>query len=206
MARQCHNCDSRMEYDRKTRIYNCECGATFKSERDAEGRRTVRVAAYPETGSQNDVTKAEGEKTAFAVEGSILRKSGEDPETKLHYVLNVVLSPGTPDATLDTQGDYYTKQDIWEAQRSFQKSRQMGLCHMGPAKGVSILHDSVAFTDFEFGGQVVKDGSWYLGVEIDEGNEDGAKLWKQIVDGEINAFSIGGTGRRIPVDGVYAET
>lgn len=140
-------------------------------------------------------------KSAFEFEGRII-KATEPEGTTLHYVLNVVLEPNPPElgVTDDTQKDAYGESDIWDAQRSFQKNKVMGLRHRAVAKGAEILHDWITPMEFEFGGQTVKKGSWLIGVEIDENDGDGAKLWKGIVSGEIAAFSIGGEGERIPLE------
>jgi len=146
-------------------------------------------------------TPKKTEKAAFECDGRIIK--GTEPEgTTLHYVLNVALEPNPPEdgVTNDTQHDAYSKLDVWDAQRSFQKSKVLGLRHREVAKGATILHDWITPVEFEFGGQSVKEGSWLLGVEIDEDNEEGANLWKGIESGEINAFSIGGEGERIALE------
>jgi hypothetical protein len=139
-----------------------------------------------------------GERTSFEAQGRIIKD--EESAGPLRYVLNVVLEPQSPGATVDTQKDFYSPEDIWEARRSYMERRQLGLMHRSAAKGVALLDNWITPVDFEFGGQPVSKGTWLIGVEIDESDPDGAVLWQGIKSGDVNAFSIGGTGERIPLE------
>lgn len=143
-----------------------------------------------------------GERATFESQGRVLKATAEPEGTTLHYVLSVVLEENAPDSgvTSDTQGDAYSKADIWEARRSYMEKQQLGLMHRGLAKGVALLDNWITPVAFEFGGQQVTEGSWLMGVEIDEADPDGAALWQGIKSGAVNAFSIGGTGERIPLE------
>jgi hypothetical protein len=57
----------------------------------------------------------------------------------------------------------------------------------------SIIESYIAPTDFKCNGQVVKSGSWVMGVKIFDKD-----LWQAIKKGEITGFSIAGRGTRTP--------
>jgi uncharacterized protein (DUF2126 family) len=73
-----------------------------------------------------------------------------------------------------------------------EKSRTIGSQHRGPAKAV-LVEGYTAPVDMEVDGETIKKGSWVVGVKI---NDDA--IWKKVESGELNAFSIGGKGVRVP--------
>ena len=64
----------------------------------------------------------------------------------------------------------------------------------GEAKAVPV-ESFIAPMDMAVDGDTIKKGSWVVGVKI----KDDA-IWKAVQNGELNAFSIGGQGVRIPAD------
>lgn len=108
----------------------------------------------------------------------------------------VVLEPRSSDAP-DTQGDWYSAEDIEKAAHGFL---------LGVAKGVAWgdrMHDEVsqigypvesfiAPVDFPAGDQVIKAGSWVIGMHYPD-----ADIWDLVVKGELAAFSVGGSGKRV---------
>jgi hypothetical protein len=109
----------------------------------------------------------------------------------------VVLEPCTPETTVDSQGDWYTAEDIEKAAHGFLE---------GVAKGEAwgdLMHDEVsqigypvesfiAPVDFPAGDQLVKAGSWVIGMHYPD-----PEIWDLVAKGELAAFSVGGTGKRV---------
>lgn len=117
-------------------------------------------------------------------------------ETKQQVALGIVLEPRTSD-TPDTQGDWYTAEDIELAAYQFMEK-----VAKGKAWG-DLMHDEVsvigypvesyiARTDFMLGDQLVKTGSWVMGMHYPDPN-----IWESIEKGELAAFSVGGRGTRL---------
>lgn len=122
-------------------------------------------------------------------------KLAEPEGAKLHYVMNVVLEPCTKDATLDTQGDFYDVEDIWEARRTFMQKQALGVLHSNPdVRGITLLDNFIAWADLTIEGQTVTKGSWLIGAEIDE--EQNPDAWAGVLKGDLLAFSIEGEGVR----------
>ena len=104
-------------------------------------------------------------------------------------VYGVVLEPNV----IDLQGDRLSKSEIRAACHKFmQTSQRIGKEHSGVAKA-SIIESYIALTDFKCNGQVVKSGSWVMGVKIHD-----PALWQAVKKGDITGFSIAGTGTRTP--------
>lgn len=124
------------------------------------------------------------------------------------FVLGVVLEPndGGPIETVategiapfdpDTQDDVYSAADIEKTQNLFMAQYQnIGLMHTELINGdVEILQSYLAPIDFEVDGEQVRKGSWLLALRI---KSDG--LWDDIKSGKLNAYSIGGDARRVPL-------
>ena len=104
-------------------------------------------------------------------------------------VYGVVSEPNV----IDLQGDRLSKSEIRAACHKFmQTGQRIGKEHSGVAKA-SIIESYIAPTDFKCNGQVVKSGSWVMGVKIFDKD-----LWQAIKKGEITGFSIAGRGTRTP--------
>lgn len=106
-------------------------------------------------------------------------------------VYGVVLTPDEVDA----QEDYMTADDIEKAAHHFLiESRTVGSQHERPAQA-SVVESYIAPQDMEwdgqYGPQTVKKGAWVLGVKINDKKE-----WNKVLDGEYQAFSVGGFGVR----------
>lgn len=114
-----------------------------------------------------------------------LFKSGDE-----QVVYGVVSEPNS----IDLQGDILTESEIRKAAHAFMmKSQRIGHEHNGPANA-EIIESYIAPTNFECGGQVVKKGSWVMAVKIHD-----PSLWGAVKKGEINGFSIAGSGVRTPM-------
>lgn len=113
----------------------------------------------------------------------------------------VVLEPRTADNP-DSQGDWYTAEDIEKAAHGFMEAVAKGeaypdLMHLegGPPIGVPV-ESFIAPVDFVWGDgdrvEVVKAGSWVMGIHYPD-----PELWAGIKKGDFDALSVFGAGRRI---------
>jgi hypothetical protein len=127
-------------------------------------------------------------------------------------VYGVVMDPYGPHGTkVDAQGDYISPAVIEaDAHQFMLGDRVIGFKHIRKAnarlvessieqyptqedyhKAMGNLPHSV--TRRKFGSDFVHSGSWIVGVQL--GNEE----WAAYERGELNAFSPGGVGRRVPI-------
>jgi 8-oxo-dGTP pyrophosphatase MutT (NUDIX family) len=103
----------------------------------------------------------------------------------------VVLEPHTVDA----QDDVMSPEDIEKtAHKYLENSRVIGGEHTKAINAVPV-ESFIAPQDFQvsgqYGDQVVKQGSWVLGVKVKDPEE-----WQKVLDGEYTGVSIGGFGQR----------
>jgi hypothetical protein len=116
----------------------------------------------------------------------------------------VVLEPCTAETTRDSQGDWYTAEDIELAAHGFLEAVAKGeggadLMHLQDGDGPLIgfpVESFIAPIDFVWGDadrtEIVKAGSWVMGVHYPD-----VETWGQIVKGELGAFSVWGKGMRV---------
>lgn len=107
-------------------------------------------------------------------------------------VYGVVLAPNE----VDLQEDWMTPEEIEKTAHFFMMNGQtIGKEHKDKAHGVAPVESYIAPVDFPFDGQygkqIVKKGSWVLGVKVLDPVE-----WQKVVDGEYTGFSVGGWGQR----------
>ena len=113
-----------------------------------------------------------------------------DEEKRL--VKGVVLEPDT----VDLQGDIILKETIEHACYSYmEKSRIIGFRHKEQAKDVVLVENYIPENDTFINNDLVKAGSWVIALKV-YNNE----IWNAIKGGELNSFSIGGWGERMPID------
>lgn len=122
-----------------------------------------------------------------------------DPTKQIAY--GVVLTPDEVDA----QEDWMTADDIESTAHNYlEKSRAAGADHERVLKKAFPVESYIAPVDFEvngqYGKQLVKKGSWVLGMKIVDPDE-----WEKVASGEYQAFSVGGLGLRDPGDRVNLE-
>ena len=120
-------------------------------------------------------------------------------------VYGVVLDP----YIIDAHDDYLSPAVIEETAHNFlSESRVVGLDHNGAADGAKVVESWIqpypTPEDYQaaiagkphkayaqaFGDDVVRSGSWILGVKLTP------ELWSRVQSGELNGFSIGGYGQR----------
>ena len=111
------------------------------------------------------------------------------PQKQIVY--GVILAP----QEIDAQDDFMEPEEIEKAaHRYLTKSRVIGSGHEKPIDAEPV-ESFIAPQDLEmtgqYGPQVVKKGSWILGVKVHDPEE-----WKKIVNGEYTGFSVGGLGAR----------
>jgi hypothetical protein len=109
----------------------------------------------------------------------------------------VVLEPCTAETTVDTQGDWYTAEDIELAAHGFLEGVAKGeawgdLLHDDVSQGGYPVESFIAPVDFLAGDQLIKAGSWVMGMHYPD-----PEIWELVAKGELAAFSVAGTGKRV---------
>jgi len=149
----------------------------------------VKAVIGPGTVAGGDQAKEEDEKKPFESKGFFM----EIAKAEEQLVTGVVLQP----EVVDAQGDIMSADVIKEAAYSFLgrfgQSTKLGLQHnsfKNKERRFALAESYVAPIDFVLGTRPVKTGSWIMTWRILD-----AKLWKQVKDGKITGFSIGGRAR-----------
>jgi hypothetical protein len=136
--------------------------------------------------------------SSFAMPARIVKN---DATRQIAY--GVVLEPRTADNP-DTQGDWYTADDIERAAHGFLETVAKGdggadLMHLEGGEGPLIgypVESFIAPVDFTWGSgdrlEVVKAGSWVMGVHYPD-----PAIWAAVAKGELGAFSVFGSGKRV---------
>jgi cation transport regulator ChaB len=136
-----------------------------------------------------------GTDTGIAKRGNILKMDTEE-----RTMTSIVLEPDE----IDAQGDMIDPDEIKKTQRAYmlkfpQGQAKIGYMHKDFSRSFDLLESYLAPVDFTLetprGVEKVKKGSWICTVRV---NDD--QVWDQVKKGEITGFSIGGVGRRIPVE------
>ena len=110
-----------------------------------------------------------------------------DAEKRL--VFGVVSEP----LTVDAQGDVLSEGEIEQfAHKFLVKIREFRDRHTRKKVEADIVESWIAKADFEWMGQIVKKGSWIVGVHVLDD-----EIWGKIKAGFYKAFSIGGRGLRV---------
>lgn len=106
-------------------------------------------------------------------------------------VYGVVLSPDE----VDSQDDWMSSDDIEKAAHDYMAaSRVIGAEHSRPMDATpveSYIAPQDLNVDGQNGPQVVKKGSWILGVKVIDPDE-----WEKVMSGDYTGFSVGGYGER----------
>jgi hypothetical protein len=115
-------------------------------------------------------------------------KTDEDQQ----IIFGIALQPAP---FVDLQGDVIAKEEIESAAHDFLvKSRAVGYRHKEMLeKRADVIESYVAPTDINWNGNVIKEGSWVVGVKIHD-----PQIWQKVKNKELNSFSIGGKGKRTP--------
>lgn len=150
----------------------------------SDGPETIHLDALSDIQKQR-ITKAIGAETAPAVGVSPMRQ----------IVYGVVLEPDT----FDAQDDTISPEEIEKAAHSFlSESRVIGSEHAGEIAAVPVesfvAPQDLQFNDPVYGQQIVRKGSWVLGMKIRDPGQ-----WQKVINGEYAGFSVGGFGLRHPL-------
>ncbi len=114
-------------------------------------------------------------------------------DAQKQIVYAVVLAPDE----IDQQEDCMSCEEIEKTAHLYlQRSRVVGRRHTGVIADAFPVESYIAPQDLKFEGgpygpELVKKGSWVLGVKIPSKTD-----WQKVLDGEYTAFSIGGMGLR----------
>lgn len=110
-------------------------------------------------------------------------KANNDEQT----ITGVVLQP----EIVDAQGDIISKDVILKAAHEFlavyNKASKLGLMHKDFKPQFELYESFIVPTDIVIGDKVVVAGSWVIVVHVLDAN-----IWKQVKDGKLRGFSIGG--------------
>lgn len=109
-------------------------------------------------------------------------------------VYGVVLKPDA----FDSQGDRVSVEEIEKAAHSYMiNSQGYDYHHQEPVafEKVRVVESYLAPCDLFLGGQAVKEGSWVVVSKVFD-----PLLWDEITKGDIQAYSIFGTGKRKSLD------
>jgi len=142
--------------------------------------------------AEGGVSEEDVEDTLDEVEknvGFTVKKVDEDE----HIVGGVIYAPGCleDETTHDADGDFATAEDIRKAAYGYMlESQQIKLMHQGLPIRASVIESFIVPVDFEAGDQIIKAGSWWVSVHVNDTN-----AWTAIKSGEITGFSMGGIAR-----------
>jgi hypothetical protein len=132
---------------------------------------------------ETDDTPPEPEKiSSNKIKAKILKADDEE-----RFVLGVVLEP----FMIDKQEDVMIAEDIRKTAHTYlREHRVVGYRHK-EKMDADVVESYLAPVDFEIDDELVKRGSWLLGIII---NDD--ESWQAVKDEELNGFSVGGFGER----------
>ncbi|HZX10452.1 MAG TPA: XkdF-like putative serine protease domain-containing protein, partial [Acidobacteriota bacterium] len=97
---------------------------------------------------------------------------------------------------VDTQGDAASTSEIWKAIKKFMiKGGKIKVMHKGQSIKAPVVECYQAEEDHHKGGtgdkHLIKSGDWYISVYLGDEKE----TWKDVVEGKLNGFSMGGTAK-----------
>jgi hypothetical protein len=175
--------------EQHARLALSEGAAHASAKQLATIKRKVK-ARYPGIKVKKAIRKAQHATAAAEIPSFDLRVPIWKDDAR-QIVYGVVLVPDI----VDSQGDVISKEEIEKAAHGFLiRARKHDVHHSDKPEAVETVESFVAPTDFEMGGKRVLKGSWVMGVHVSD-----RKIWKKVQKGELDGFSIGGTGERIPV-------
>jgi hypothetical protein len=120
-----------------------------------------------------------------------------DEEKRVALSVALKASGGANGIRADSQKDILTAEEVEKTAYGFMlNSRQFDLHHKStlPTSRAAVVESYLAPVDFQAGRTQVKAGDWIVGVHFAD-----PVLWQKVRAGEIQAFSIKGTGKRRPV-------
>jgi hypothetical protein len=155
---------------------------------------TIEVCEDDELESESDDAETETEKTDdnFTIEASITKI--DDEQRLIYGWASIIEEDGK--TIVDKQGDVIDVDDLVAAAHDYMtESREAHEMHEGVKKGETV--ESIIFTkevQAALGIDLKKVG-WFICQKISDDD-----TWAAIKSGEIKSFSIGGSGKRVPVE------
>lgn len=96
----------------------------------------------------------------------------------------------------DLDGDYFPAEVVEDSAYEFMKEFQtVGDIHKFKVEDAHVVESYIAPTDFELNGYEIEKGDWVMSTKVE--NDE---MWKAIKDGERNAYSVGGSAAKVPVE------
>ena len=126
--------------------------------------------------------------------------------TKIDEEKRIVYGKALVPDKVDSQGDIVSKEDIEEAAHNFLINLQKAYIELltfgvnkTNASQIGYMHrvfKGVGGFGYIVESYIDPDGAWVLATKIND-----ETVWKMIKNGRITGYSIGGTGKRIPIEG-----
>jgi hypothetical protein len=160
----------------------------------ARAARDMRDAPIDFGDDRRPARKAAGpsEMVDFLMAMPIIKRDAEQ-----RLVTGIVLEPTKEMGQPDSQGDLYSAAEVEQAALRFMENyQQLGLQHqeMVGRDCMRIVESWIQPDDTVIGGQPVVKGTWLMTVRVVDD-----QLWKDIREGRLTGFSIGGSATRTPV-------
>lgn len=96
----------------------------------------------------------------------------------------------------DLDGDYFPADVVEESAYQFMKEFQtVGDVHEFKVDDAHVVESYIAPTDFELNGYEIEKGDWVMSTKVEDD-----EMWKAIKEGKRNAYSVGGTAEKVPVE------
>lgn len=139
------------------------------------------------------VNKGAGDDAPFSLT-AVVTKVAPDDQMLVYGWASVTEKDGQ--IVVDSQDDVITTDDLVKAAHEFVlSSRRHADMHMAGSHVGDIVESLVFTADVQKAlgidlGQI----GWFIGVKVSD-----PAVWKRIKSGEYKAFSIGGTGKRVPL-------
>lgn len=125
---------------------------------------------------------------------------------KVNQMKRIVYGKALVPDKYDSQLDTITKEDIEETAHNFLINLQKAYVELlkgeqvTKASQIGYMHKifkGVGGFGYVVESHVDEDGCWILGTKVTDD-----KIWDMILKGEITGYSVGGRGRRIPIEEV----
>ena len=159
----------------------------IKPARGLPGGSGIKELTKQEDDVQADVNKDEGD--VIEIQKSLFvefTKANNEDQT----VTGVVLQPEEVDAHGDIMSADVIKKAAHTFLAKFNRATKLGLMHKDFTKNFELLESYLAPQNITIADKVVKEGSWIITVKVKD-----ATIWKQVKEGKLTGFSIGGKAK-----------
>ena len=165
------------------------CGSMYETTKNNEDWFTIDFKKSGEkaiTKGKKQTEEQDADVVAIAKSNNMVeihKAKALDTQDEKQFVLGVVTEP----LYMDAEGEIMTPEAIEEMAHNYLKDRRhIGIIHKEFADAY-LVESYIARADFELNGELVKKGSWIIGVIIEDKD-----LWEAVKLGLINGFSVGG--------------